>query len=70
MKLPVEAIQEYQDICLKVFKTPISFKEASISAEALLTLMFSLENNGYKQLLNNQKNGTKNLLPNNITRRT
>jgi len=65
MKLPVEAIQEYQGICLKVFKTPISFEEASISAEALLTLMFSLENNGYKQLLNNQKNGIKNQFPNN-----
>ena len=59
MKLPVEAIQEYQDICLKVFKTSVSFKEASISAEALLTLMFSLENNGYKQLKIKQKDETE-----------
>ncbi len=59
MKLPTEAISEYQDIYQMVFGKQINQAEASINAEMLLSLIFSLENNSYKTSIIKQKNETK-----------
>lgn len=63
MKLPTEAISEYQSIYQMVFGNQITDADASLNAEMLLSLIFSLENTGYKVLINKQKNGTKNHFP-------
>ena len=59
MKLPAEAISEYQGIYEIVVGKQISQAEANINAEMLLTLIFSLENNSYKKSIIKQKNESR-----------